>query len=138
MEQQFASLREKISFEQAARMQRREEYAKFWQEAWQAGHAAGAAHKPRAMVVTDRHGSPVETVNDGMCGFAWVTVRGANKGFGHWLIKQGLAKRAYTGGAQVWISAYNQSYERKAAHAYAMAESLRANGINAYSDGRLD
>lgn len=138
MEQQFASLKAKISFEQAARMQRREEYAKFWQEAWQAGHAAGAAHKPRAMVVCDMNGSPVETVHDGMCGFAWVTVKGANKGFGHWLIKQGLAKASYTGGAQIWISNYNQSYERKSAHAYAMAESLRANGVNAYSDGRLD
>jgi hypothetical protein len=138
MEQQFASLKAKISFEQAARMQRREEYAKIWKQAWQAGHAAGAAHKPRAMTVTDRAGNLIETVNDGMCGFAWLTVFGANKGFGYWLIKQGLATRGYTKGAQVWISDYNQSYERKAAHAYAMAESLRANGINAYSDGRLD
>jgi hypothetical protein len=139
MEQQVASLKAKISFEQAARMQRREEYAKFWQEAWQAGHAAGAAHKPRVMIVRDMSGALVETVNDGMCGFAWLTVRGANKGFGHWLIKQGLAKHGYSQpGAQVWISAYNQSYERKYAHAHAMAESLRANGINAYSDGRLD
>ncbi len=138
MEQQFTSLKAKISFEQAVRMQRREQYAKFWQEAWQAGHAAGAAHKPRAMIVCDATGSPIETVNEGMCGFAWVTVLGANKGFGYWLIKQGLANRGYTKGAQVWISAYNQSYERKMAHAYAMAKSLRDNGINAYSDGRLD
>jgi hypothetical protein len=138
MEQQFTSLKAKISFEQAARMQRREEYAKIWEQAWQAGHAAGAAHKPRVMTVTDRQGNLIETVNDGMCGFAWVTVRGANKGFGYWLIKQGLAKRGYIGGAQVWISDYNQSYERKVAHAYAMARVLEANGIKAYSDGRLD
>jgi hypothetical protein len=137
MEQQFTSLKAKISFEQAARMQRREQYAKFWQEAWQAGHAA-AQIKPRVMTVTDRQGNVIETVNDGMCGFAWLTVRSANKGFGHWLIKQGLAKRGYIGGAQVWISDYSQSYERKIAHAYAMAESLRANGIDAYSGGRLD
>jgi hypothetical protein len=90
------------------------------------------------MVVTDRAGNLIETVNDGACGFAWLTVFGANKGFGHWLIKQGLAKRGYTGGAQVWISDYNQSYERKSAHANAMAESLRAHDISAYSDGRLD
>tara|TARA_R110000868_G_scaffold207746_1_gene456734 strand:+ start:1293 stop:1709 length:417 start_codon:yes stop_codon:yes gene_type:complete len=138
MEQQFASLKAKISFEQAARMQRREEYAKIWEQAWQAGHIAGETCKPRAMHVSDMQGNLIEVVNDGACGFAWLTVRGANKGFGHWLIKQGLAKVGYTGGAQVWISNYNQSYERKAAHAYAMARVLEANGIKAYSDGRLD
>ena len=135
---EYATLKEKIAAQKIARIERDAAFTDIWRDAWEAGHKAGAAHKPRVMTVTDRQGNIIETVNEGACGFAWVTVRGANKGFGHWLIKQGLAKVGYTGGAQVWISNYNQSYERKAAHAYAMAEALRANGIKAYSDGRLD
>jgi len=135
---EYATLKDKIRADKAARAERDAAFADIWRDAWEAGHAAGAACKPRPMVVRDMSGALVETVNDGACGFAWVTVRGANKGFGHWLIKQGLAKVGYTGGAQVWISNYNQSYERKAAHAYAMARILEANGIKAYSDGRLD
>tara|TARA_R110000868_G_scaffold354630_1_gene615945 strand:- start:1142 stop:1552 length:411 start_codon:yes stop_codon:yes gene_type:complete len=134
----YATLREKISADKVARFDRNVAFDLAWIDACQAGNAAGAAHKPRAMVVCEANGEPIETVDAGVCGFAWVIIPHANKGFGHWLIKQGYARRAYTGGAQVWISAYNQSYERKAAHAYAMAESLRNAGIDAYSDSRLD
>ena len=135
---EYATLKKKIAAHKVARAERDAAFANVWSKAWEAGRAAGIAHKPRVMVITDQTGNLIETVADGACGFAWLTVLGANKGFGHWLIKQGLAKRGYTGGAQVWISDYNQSYERKSTHADAMAESLRANDIIAYSDGRLD
>lgn len=135
---EYATLREKIRADKIVRLDRDVAFSAAWVNAWQAGYAAGVAHKPSAMVVCEANGNPIETVEAGVCGFAWLIVPSANKGFGHWLIRNGFARRAYTGGAQVWISDYNQSYERKAAHAYAMAESLRANGIDAYSDGRLD
>ena len=65
-------------------------------------------------------------------------VKGANKGFGHWLIKQGIARKAYYGGAEMWIGAHGQSYERKTAHANAMVHVLREGGVDCWVWNRLD
>jgi hypothetical protein len=123
-----------------------------WRRAWAAGVAAAEAHTPTPMTVVERAnpladimgGDPgpvvrqYEPVADGVCGFAWVTIHPGNSSFARWLTKQDLARPHYRGGVQVWISAYNQSYERKSVHAQAMAEALREEGVQAYSGGRLD
>lgn len=104
-----------------------------WDAAVAAGNAAAAAKVPQPMYVVERadplnDNSPVvkayAPVMDGVCGFAWVSIRPANKPFARWLKKQGLAKPAYGGGLQYWVSAFNQSMEKKEAFAYAMADSL--------------
>ncbi len=123
------------------------DFAKWWQEAIQAGLKAGGAITPTPMVVQQHRnmlddGSPVVKqwhVPEGVCGFAWVNIKPGNCAFANWLKAQGLGKTdSYAGGVTVWISEYNQSYTRKAAHAAAMAQVLAAHGIKAYSHARLD
>jgi len=134
----YNSLKEKIAAEKVERTARCEAYQELYNKAQANGYAAGDAMTPRAMTVTDQDGNVIERVSEGMCGFASVIVRGANKGFGHWLLKQGLARKSYYGGAEIWISAHGQSYERKVAHAQAMVAVLLAADIAAHTNSRLD
>src|SRR5262245_43968523 len=74
------------------------------------GMAAGEACKPRAMVVSYRDGGGDmrrEVVEDGVCGFAWITIRPGNCPFANYLKKTGAAHKAYGGGVQVWVGYFN-------------------------------
>ena len=112
-----------------------------------AGRAAADATRPRAMIV-EQHAdvtddsSPVSQswyVPDGVCGFAWVSVRPGTSAFARWLVRHGVGTAdRYAGGVTVWIRDYRQSYELKSAHAHAMAEVLRAAGFKATAHDRLD
>lgn len=135
---EYNSLKEKIAAEKAARAAKHESYEKLFNEACAAGYAAGDHMTPKPMGVVDPVSGQAWRVNEGLCGFASVIVRKANTGFGHWLIKTGKARRAYYGGAEIWIGAHNQSYERKEAHARAMAHVIKESGFDAYSTSRLD
>lgn len=74
-----------------------------------------------------------------ICGFAWVNVKPGNSRFAKYLVANGHAsKDSYSGGVMIWIRDYNQSYDLKAAHAYAMATVLNGFGIKAYAQSRLD
>jgi len=117
-----------------------------YNRAFAAGIEAAKACVPTAMTVT-QHANPFDSssavlfrdvVADGPCGFAWVVVRPGNSSFARWLKSQGLARPGYDGGVHIWISSYNQSMQRKEAHARAMARVLRDAGINAYADSRMD
>lgn len=134
---QYNSLREKIAAEKAERNARYEEFAKHWEAAWREGERAATEVKPRPMVVTDGNGRQVDYVPDGVCGFAWLNVPG-NTSFGRWLKKGGMARPDYPTGLCVWISSYDQSHTRKAAHAYAMARYLQSQGIECFARSRLD
>lgn len=109
-------------------------------ELYARAHAAGQAAveeiTPTPMVVTDGHRQ--WHIADGMCGFAWITVRPGNSPFANWLKKNGHARPAYGGGVQIWVSDYNQSIERKYAYAQAFAEVLVKAGVKAYAGSRLD
>ena len=135
----YASLREKIRAEKVERLSRYSEFLSLYDEASRLGYEAGRAATPRPMHVYDGFSREhIETVSDGLCGFAWVKIRPATSSFARYMLKHKLARTSYMGGIEIGISAHNQSYERKIAHARAMAEHFRANGINAYADGRLD
>mgnify|MGYP003132054271 CR=1 FL=1 len=120
---------------------------KLFSEAREAGLRAGNWLKPNPMVV----GSPTtllgddidyskETyyVADGVCGFAWVTIRPGNSSIARHAKKLGIGRTAYGGGVMIWIGDHNQSLERKTEHARAYAEALRNNGINASAESRID
>ena len=78
-------------------------------------------------------------VPDGVCGFAWLVVRPGNSSFAHWLKKTKGGRKEYYGGVAVSIHDYNQSMQRKEAHASAMAKYLReVLAINIYSQSRMD
>lgn len=123
-------------------------FAAAYSKAWAAGQAAAAATVPTPMTVVQcadpmNDASPVVQswdVPDGPCGFAWVVVHPGNSAFANWLKKHHSARAHYQGGASVWIRDYNQSFQRKSAHADAMAKVLRAElGIEQiYAGSRLD
>ena len=143
MEKKFASLKEKIAAEKVARAAKHESFAALYAKAQAVGFQAGETTKPRPMgiVECDAMGRPIGPAHieyEGMCGFASVIVRHANKGFGHWLITTGLARKSYYGGAEIWIHSHNQSYERKVAHANAMVKLMPDAGIEAHVSSRLD
>ena len=133
----YATLKEKISAEKAERNARYEVFAHHWDRAWNKGVEAAMAEQPRVMRVYDQAGNLIDRVTEGPCGFAWLHVPG-NTSFGRWPKKKGLARPDYPTGLRVWISAYNQSHVRKAAHAYAMASYLQSHGIECSSRSRLD
>lgn len=131
---QYNSLREKIAAEKQARQDKYANFARVWQLACAKGMLAGEEHNPRPMRVT---GDP-NTYMDGVCGFAWLWMKG-NTAFAKWAAKEGLVSSAYPTGVQHWISAFNQSYERKVACAQAMANVIEAElGIDVIARGRLD
>lgn len=118
-------------------------------EAQAAGKAAAEALTPSVMVVgspSTPFGTDVDLTKEhwieteGPCGFAWIDVtERKNSPFAKWLKANGYAKDAYDRkGVYIWISDYNQSMQRKEAHANAMAKVLRDHGIKAYAGSRLD
>lgn len=117
-----------------------------YQSAHQAGMEAVAKLQVTPMVVTQHSdplndASPVQKawyVADGVCGFAWVVVKPATSKFARWLKAQKLARSAYGGGLQIWVSAFNQSMQKKEAYAGAFAAVLRSAGIDAWADSRMD
>lgn len=122
-------------------------FAEIYAEAEAAGLAAGEAVNPTPMVVglaTSLFGNEIvpgteEVVPEGVCGFAWIVVKDARRKFPKWLIENGYARRSsYYKGAYLSVSSYNQSMERKEAHAYAMADVLSSYGINCYASSRMD
>lgn len=139
--------KEMISAGAEAKSEREAAHEALWKSALFAGAQAGAAVIPQPMVVQERahvldDNSPVVeewVINDGVCGFAWVSVRPGNSSFARWLVKNGHGSSdSYAGGITIWISAYGQSMTRKSAHAAAMARVLREAGIKAYSQDRID
>jgi len=147
---EYGSLREKIAAESQARKSKFAAFEAAYNKAAEAGRAAGEAKVPRPMMVVQ----PSNPLNDnsvpkamwhvpeGVCGFAWVNVSPGNSSFAKWLVKNKLARKAYGGGVDIWISAFNQSVERKEACANAMAEVLKAevgsNSLRIYASSRLD
>lgn len=123
------------------------EHASLWERAWAAGVEAAKACTPEPMIVEEHENqlddnSPVVArygpIAAGICGFAAVRVVPGNSSFARWLTSARSARPHHRGGIQVFISAYEQSYERKTAHAQAMAGVLREAGVNAYTESRLD
>lgn len=102
-----------------------------------AGKAAAAAVVPRPMIVIG-DGRVYEPVMDGVCGFAWVKIRPGNSAAAKFAKANYGASASYSGGVDIWVSAYNQSMVRKEAYANAFAKVLRDAGINAYGDSRMD
>jgi hypothetical protein len=110
-------------------------------KARRAGMVAGQSVIPEPMVVQQiGAGGEVlktyEPVMDGVCGFAWVQIKG-NTTFGRWA-KQNGASKAYPNGLMFWVGEFDQSMTRKEAYASAFAKVLNEAGIQAYADSRMD
>jgi hypothetical protein len=120
-------------------------------EAHVAGAAAAEAMTPQPMRVVERvnafdDDSAIKTdygiVADGVCGFAWVVLKG-NTAIARaakkvqdkytWSLHKG-----YPSGVNLWVFDYNQSMQRKEAYARAFAKVLSDAGHYAYSQSRMD
>jgi len=77
-------------------------------------------------------------VNDGVCGFASVTVKPSNGKFAKYLVANGLARKGYGGGVCMSVHQFNQSLQKKEAYAYAFSSVLNEHGIKAYVESRMD
>jgi hypothetical protein len=113
-------------------------------KAMEAGRKAGLECRPVPMIVGNDDGRggidlsrPIYHVDDGACGFAWVSVPG-NSSFGRWLKASGHGRPGYPRGIWYWVSEFGQSVERKEAMANAMARVLREAGVEAFANSRLD
>jgi hypothetical protein len=134
---QFSSLREKIAFETQQRQARDEGFAALVSVAHAQGIQAGRDCKPIPMIVCTSTGKPIEQLDEGACGFAWIAFPG-NTAFGRWAKKQGIARPQYPKGLCIWVREFGQSVDRKAAYAGAYAQTLRNAGIDCYAGDRLD
>jgi hypothetical protein len=122
---------------------------KIFEEALAAGRAAGVAATPTPMVVGTPttflgdvidHSQPTYYVPDGVCGFAWVVIRPGNSSLARHAVKLGIGRSGGRsgGGVRIWIRDHDQSLERKNRHARAYADVLRAYGVMAYAESRMD
>lgn len=104
-------------------------FARIFNRAKQAGILAGDLKVPEPVIVQMKlPGKEKKRYNlrEGLCGFAWVffKVNGeSGGGFVNWLMV-GKEIDKYEDGFRIWISEHGQSYERKMAHAKAMAQVL--------------
>ncbi len=81
-----------------------------------------------------------------ICGFAWVNFKPATTRFVRFMKKEGLVNKAYEGGANLWVSKFGQSYDKKLAYAHAYANTIQNEivlsgldpSLNVYGSGRLD
>jgi hypothetical protein len=130
-----------------ARREREAHFAAVWARALAAGKAAGQAAVPTPMIVSEADGlsgSPKPGgqswyVSEGVCGFAWVTVKPGTSPFARWLKARGDASKGWAGGVYYWVSDFGQSMVRKEAAAAAIAEVLRDElGVRAYAGSRMD
>lgn len=117
-----------------------------YQEAHYKGNAAVEMTTVTPMVVQQRE-NPLNDdsrvirqyiVNDGVCGFASVTVKPANSKFAKFLVANGLGRKSFNGGVSMSIRDFNQSLTKKEAYAYAFASVLNNYGIKAYAESRMD
>ena len=132
----------------------RETFRIICNEAHQAGVAAVEQLNVVPMIVGEEtsflsgkldYSKPTYFVEDGVCGFAWVSVYPANKGNTKLgkeerklLETAGFRKNDYDRCHQLWVSAYNQSMQKKEAYAIAFSKILNENGITSYASSRMD
>jgi hypothetical protein len=109
-----------------------------------AGLLAAQAAQVNPMIV-NAHKNPLDAnseitkqylVEDGVCGFASVVVK--NIKFANGLKKMNIGRKNYGSGWCISVRDFNQSLTRKEVYAHAFAEVLRANGVEAYVDSRMD
>jgi hypothetical protein len=135
---EYLTLREKIAAEKVERAAKYERFQAIIDQAFAAGEQAGISAMPLPMGICTSDGRLIDIIDEGACGFAWVTVKPANSSFAIWAKKQGLMRSAYGGGVQYWVKGFGQSVDRKAAFAGAFAKVLQDNGIKATAGDRLD
>lgn len=136
---------DKVKASAQARDERNEGFSALWGKALAAARKAHAEAIPTPMTVFDANadgtpkvGGDRYYVNEGACGFGYVTVNPGTSSFARWLVKNAGAYKHYYGGVRVSTNFGSQSIARADAAACAMADVLREAGIKAYASSNLD
>lgn len=79
-----------------------------------------------------------EPIMSGKCGFAYVVVKDARKGFAKWLKNNKIGHQAYKGGWEISAGTHDQSFEKAKAYVETFEKILRQNGVECYSTSRFD
>jgi hypothetical protein len=120
----------------AERAKRHAEYRALYEVAHRAGLEAAERAAPHRLVVDADRGQPVEI---DAVGFAWVRISPGNRGFGRWLSDNRLASTGHPYGVDVWPPDLGgTALAPKASYCRAFADVLRAAGVVAYDQERLD
>ena len=95
--------------------------------------AAQAAVLPQFVAV--QHETPLDDLSEvvkvweqpfELCGSASVQIKGANRGYGKWVVSSGTGSTdTYNGGACIWVEQFGQSHGRKVAYANAYADAVK-------------
>lgn len=146
-----------LTLEQASELlskinENKPDYKAIWDEACATALKAMRDCIPEPMIVQQhKHvlddNSPVTKqwdVPEGVCGFAWVNVKGTT-GFARWA-KKNIGEHQFPDFRKAYKRGYSigppreagQSYERKCAWAGAFARVLESHSIEAYMSSRLD
>lgn len=103
-----------------------------------------AAGDKAAIAAVAPYEGPADYHNEGLCGFAHITIKPARGAFVKFLKENNIGSRGVYGGYTV--SAYNfmptnagtQSYDRKKAACDAVVQVLAQHGVKAFTSARLD
>ena len=135
---EYGSLREKIAAEKQDRLDNYARFEAVWNMAISIGHLAAVAERPTPMGICDSSGELIDIISEGPCGFSEIRIKG-NTQFGRWAKKNAGFKNCYSGGLSFWVSAYNQSMERKQAFSHAVVTVLNEKlNVDAWSSSRMD
>lgn len=125
-------------------------FENIWRQAESAGLTSSktCTLTPMHVQETNAFGEPTKewTVEEGVCGFGWVTLRPATSKFAKWLKLQPRTSDhlapsydRFDGGIKVWVTLNgSQSMQRKLVYAKGMAAVLRYYGFDATAHSRMD
>jgi len=124
-------------------------YEEIWLKAKEEAAKAYEASKPQP-IAWQQSGlnegfdwsKPYNIEPEGLCGYAWIWIPNGRHPFVNWMKKNGKGRKNWSKGYDIWTSELcqdtSQSVERKEAAMKAAVKVLRENGIEAYSESRLD
>lgn len=116
-------------------------YEGLYRKAMAAAQEASDQAIPTPMVVREGSSGRSWHVAEGLCGFAWVSIRPATRPFARFLKKRGYGSADYPSGLAVWMGMGGQSITRKEAAAEAFAQVIREAeipGLKVSARSRLD
>ena len=113
----------------------KEIYEEAYAQALKAGKEVGCT--PMFVQYGTRGNIQTEVIEDGICGFANIKVKGNTK-FGKWALANGIVHKSGMGGMVMYVNEFGQSYTRSKEFAYTFAKVLKENGIQADVNARED
>lgn len=113
------------------------QFQHIYDAAHEAGYTAGKRAIPNSKFLAQPNGAKLWIEPRGECGMAWIAFSG-NTPWSKWCNEQGICDNDHPRGKRIWVHHFGQSYERKLAYAKAFAQTLKDNGINAFSCGMVD